>query len=132
MGHHYEIELKAHPAEARRARACAREQLAYWGLEELIETAELLVSELVGNAVVHTTAPARLRLSYEHIAPHVLRLEVTDACAREPRPSHPAPDDIAGRGLELVGLFSDRWDWHTHDDGKTVWCELNAPVSAPA
>lgn len=157
MAHHFEIELKAHPAEARRARACTREQLQHWGLDQLVETAELLVSELVGNAVVHTTTPALLRLSYlypvshysasdypasDHPASdypagddptsHVVRLEVSDTSDKRPRPRHAAPDDEAGRGLELVTLFSDRWNWHTHEAGKTVWCEIGTPAGATA
>lgn len=126
MTRHGEIELKAHPAEARRARAYTREQLADWGLEDLIETAELLVSELVGNAVVHTTTPARLRLTLGH----ALRVEVTDTSLRKPHQQHAAPDDTCGRGLELVSLFSDRWDWHLDTAGKTVWCEMNVPAPA--
>lgn len=127
MTRHYEIELQAHPAEARRARACTREQLADWGLDELVETAELLVSELVANALMHTTTPAQLRLVYHH----ALRLEVSDSSTGTPQRQDAALSDTNGRGLELIHLFSDRWDWHTHEIGKTVWCEMDtSPVPA--
>lgn len=128
MTRHYEIELKAHPAEARRARARTRERLADWGLDELVETAELLVSELVANALVHTTTPARLRLVYHHaVYHHALRLEVSDLSNGTPQRQDADVDESHGRGLELIHLFSDRWDWHTDDIGKTVWCEVDAP-----
>lgn len=130
MTHHYEVELKAHPAEARRARTCARQQIAEWGLHDLIETAELLVGELVGNAVVHTATPARLRLTYTGVPDPVLRLEVSDTSVDAPRLAYAGPDDVAGRGLELVSLFSDRWDWDSDLAGKTVWCELCASTAA--
>lgn len=124
MARHYEIELKEHPAEARRARARTREQLADWGLDGLVDTAELLVSELVTNAVVHTATPARLRLVYNH----ALRLEVSDMSTGMPQRQDAALSDPHGRGLELIHLFSDRWDWHPDEIGKTVWCEMDLPA----
>ncbi|MFC0866160.1 ATP-binding protein [Sphaerimonospora cavernae] len=131
----------------RRARAFVRAQLGRWGLPDLVETAELLVSELVTNAVRATNAVSsppivssmfpvtlrsvavRLRLSARSRS---LFIEVWDASASVPVPRRdvgPGDEGLeeGGRGLELVDGLARRWGHHTaRDRGKIVWCELAA------
>ncbi|MGH3328450.1 MAG: ATP-binding protein [Streptomycetales bacterium] len=122
-----EIKLSADPAEIGRARHLTRERLLCWGLGGLTEVAQLLVTELVTNAVVHAGTPARVRLSYDG----TLRLEVSDASPEPPKPREPGPDDIGGRGLVLVSLLAQRWGWRAEPGGKTVWCECAGDHAAP-
>ena len=123
MGRHYEMPLAAQTSEARRARTHVRAQLGLWdldGSEALVERAELLVTELVANAVRHGTMPEALRLTFDG----ALTIEVTDANPHPPRPRHAAWDDDGGRGLELVELMSDKWGWEPRPTGKNVWAQL--------
>lgn len=113
-----EMELRAHPSEASRARSWTRDRFDAWGLGDLSETAQLLVSELVTNALLYggKGGPTRLRVGVQG----TLRLEVTDSSTEPPTPRHAGPDDIGGRGLELVDVLADRWGWNPREDGKTV------------
>lgn len=120
----YELELQLERAEAVRARTRTREQLLAWELGELAEVAELLVTELVANAVVHAAAPARLRLVYDG----ELGLEVTDGSASPPALRCAEPEDESGRGLELVEALADRWGFESRKGGKTVWCWLASGI----
>lgn len=137
----------------RRARAFVRVQLGRWGLPHLVDTAELLVSELVTNAVRATNAVSSLPLVSSMFpvplrsvairlrlpaASHSLFIEVWDVSASLPTPRHRDRSDDAGleeggRGLELVDGLAKRWGYHTaRDRGKIVWCELStSPVAAP-
>ena len=115
------MEVKAEYVEVPRARARIRDLLRDWELIELIDTAELLATELLSNAIEHTGSPARLRLAYGE----TLRIEVSDASAQPPRMCHPEPESTCGRGLELIDLLADRWSWRPHGSGKTVWAELS-------
>lgn len=128
------LELGALPTAVPCARLHARQMLWEWGLDGLSETAELLVSELVTNAVKATAGqdlplPVRLRLSSDKDR---LLIEVWDA---DPRPpvlpgladdGTPAPADEGGRGLFLVATLSHRWNWYAPREwgGKVVWSEL--------
>lgn len=85
-----------------------------------MDVAELLVGELVANAVLHTGAPARLLVTYDG----AVRVEVTDASARPPVLLPAGLDDTAGRGLRLVDALASGWGWQPGEDGKTVWAEL--------
>jgi hypothetical protein len=97
-----------------------REQLV-GRLEEFCDTAELLISELVTNAITHGEGPITLCVNERHGA---LLCEVTDS-----RPTHPAlrtagVDSESGRGMQLVRILSCRWGVRTHGPGKAVWFEL--------
>ncbi|MGD3106403.1 ATP-binding protein [Streptomyces sp. YGL11-2] len=98
-----------------------------WGQCELAEDVRLLVSELVTNALVHGRVRGRhvrVRLT---LTAAVLRIAVTDARGeRLPSVGEPGPRVPHGRGLRLVGAFSDRWGVRVLGVGKTVWCELAA------
>ena len=113
-------DLKAVP-EARRA---LRELLRQWGRPGRSEIAELLTSELVTNALVHTDHDAILTAV---VGPRGLRVEVRDFVARRPRLCVPNADDgTHGRGLVLVQSLADAWGVRAHGVGKVVWFELDA------
>ncbi|MFF3765439.1 ATP-binding protein [Streptomyces sp. NPDC001922] len=113
-------QLPSSPAACRRARVAVREILADWDLEHHTHTAELLVSELVGNALLHAGGPLHLRVEHRNI----LRCHVTDGSTRPPLLRSAAPDDENGRGLELVHLLSHNWGVEHTARGKSVWFEL--------
>ncbi|WP_432057927.1 ATP-binding protein [Streptomyces sp. bgisy022] len=115
-------DLRAVP-ESRRA---LRELLRQWGRCGGSETAELLTSELVTNALVHTDHDAVLTAT---VGPDGLHVEVRDFTAREPRPRPPDPDRTHGRGLALVEALADAWGIRAHGVGKAVWFELGADVA---
>ncbi|MFF4490981.1 ATP-binding protein [Streptomyces sp. NPDC001544] len=104
--------------------------LTMHGLIGLVDTAELLATELVSNAVRHTKGPAALRVRW---SAGVLRIGAWDADPEPPEPPVPL-EQVAeaedGRGLGLVRACADLWGWQplTRDGnrGKVVWCELAA------
>lgn len=110
-----------HPTGARQARQMTRQQLRDWKLTEQSEVAELLVSELITNALTHGRSPIRLRLKTWH---GTLRCEVTDHQAALPQARPLSPDSEAGRGMHLVDLLSERWGVQSKAYCKTVWFEL--------
>jgi anti-sigma regulatory factor (Ser/Thr protein kinase) len=104
--------------------------LTMHGLISLVDTAELLATELIANAVRHTKGPAALRVRW---AAGVLRIGAWDA---DPEPPEP-PGELErlgegeeGRGLALVRACADVWGWQPltrHGNrGKYVWCELTS------
>ncbi|MFI2185003.1 SpoIIE family protein phosphatase [Streptomyces sioyaensis] len=106
-----------------RARELARDQLTDWGLQGLVDTTELLVSELVTNALRHGHGEIRLRLLLDR----TLVCEVWDADLAQPRRRRARDTDEGGRGLQLVGLLSEGWGSRRTPRGKTVWFELALP-----
>ncbi|MFF3579653.1 SpoIIE family protein phosphatase [Streptomyces mirabilis] len=115
--------LPREPRSVGRAREYARTQLTAWGLEPLVDTAELLVSELVTNALRYGEGEIRLRLLLDR----TLVCEVWDAGLVQPRRRRARDTDEGGRGLQLVGLLSASWGSRRTPRGKTVWFELPLP-----
>ncbi len=118
-------DLRAVP-EARRA---VRELLRHWGGPGQSEVAELLTSELVTNALVHTDEGAVLTAT---VGPRALRVEVRDFAGRgrPPRPRAPQEGSTNGRGLVLVESLADDWGVRPCGVGKSVWFELGVePVA---
>ncbi|TLS41948.1 ATP-binding protein [Streptomyces montanus] len=121
------------PHDLRAVTVCRRTLrlvLTVHGLIRLTDVAELLVTELVSNAVRHAKGPASLRLRWQN---GVLRIGAWDANPEPPS----APQELActvyaeaGRGLELVRACADDWGWYPlrqgGDRGKYVWCDLGA------
>jgi serine phosphatase RsbU (regulator of sigma subunit) len=110
---------------ARRARGLIKRPLKKWGLADLQPVAELLVSELVTNAVRYAQGKVGLRLILEG----GLVCEVLDDSAALPRLRHPDEDDERGRGLQVVSQVAQRWGARRSLTGKVVWCELPLPFS---
>lgn len=108
-----------------RARRFARRALSRWGLEELQDSLELLVSEVVTNAVRYAERPVTLRL----LRTDVLRCEVGDDSPQLPRQRRARDDDEGGRGLFLVNRMARRWGATRLSSGKVVWFELALPGS---
>ncbi|MPY64841.1 ATP-binding protein [Streptomyces spongiae] len=116
-------DLRAVP-ETRRA---LREFLRHWGRPGRSEIAELLTSELVTNALIHTDHDAVLTAT---VSPRELRVEVRDFVGLRPQLRIPdAGDDTHGRGLLLVQSLADAWGVRTHGVGKAVWFELDAEAA---
>jgi hypothetical protein len=107
----------------REARAAIAEPMKRWGLEDLIPTTELLVSELVTNAVRYSRGDVTLRLVNER----ALVSEVLDNSAALPRLRQANGEDENGRGLQVVRQLSQRWGARRTPTGKVVWCEQPLP-----
>ncbi|MFC8454718.1 SpoIIE family protein phosphatase [Kitasatospora sp. NPDC057223] len=108
------------------ARRFTRTTLESWGLSGLCDFAELLVSELVTNALLHADAPRRLRLFRDR----VLTVEVSDAGGQSPQLRTFGEQDEGGRGMFLVGELAHRWGSRATRDGKVVWAELELPIGS--
>ncbi|WP_031083318.1 SpoIIE family protein phosphatase [Streptomyces sp. NRRL WC-3549] len=120
--------LPREPRSVGRARELARGQLMAWDLDDLVDTTELLVSELVTNALRYGEGEVRLRL----LRDRTLVCEVWDAGLVQPRRRRARDTDEGGRGLQLVGLLSAAWGSRRTPRGKTVWFELALPDGAPS
>lgn len=92
-----------------------------WGCDSLADDAQLLVSELVSNAVLHAGTEITLVLDLDG---ERLRIEVSDRDGVLPRHRAPEPEATTGRGLLIVDRLSDRWGSTPRPDGKIVWAEL--------
>ena len=116
------------PRSAGRARALLRTQLAEWEIDpQVTDIAELLLSELMSNAVRHARRPFGRQIGMR-VARYDgrLRVEVADANDARPRPKAAGADDEQGRGLAIVDALADRWSCcpRPHGIGKAVWVEL--------
>ncbi|MFF9195127.1 SpoIIE family protein phosphatase [Streptomyces sp. NPDC014779] len=112
--------LEPEDAAPGRARRLARRALARWDLEELTDSVELLISEVVTNAVRYAERPVTLRL----LRTDVLRCEVGDDSPQLPRQRRARDTDEGGRGLFLVNRLARRWGATRLSGGKVVWFEL--------
>ncbi len=128
------LELGALPGAVPCARLHAKQVLWEWGLTELSESTELLVSELVTNAVrasqVMKWVPT-VRLWLLSDSARILIL-VWDANPRTPACVDVNEEAESGRGLLLVSMLSARWNWYVSPglDGKIVWCETSLDAQA--
>ncbi|MET7536810.1 SpoIIE family protein phosphatase [Streptomyces sp. NPDC005349] len=112
-------EIPADPAAVSEAREWTTRQLTKWGLDDLLFATELIVSELVTNAMRYGRAPAELRL----IRHDVLVCEVTDSSSSQPRLRRARTTDEGGRGLFLVAQLGARWGCRHGQNRKTIWSE---------
>lgn len=112
---------RARGSEPARARATAK--LSEWGLEELEFSTELVVSELVTNALRYGSPPIRLRL----IRDRTLICEVTDGSSTSPHVRRALETDEGGRGLFMVAQLTELWGTRYHTRGKTIWAQQPLP-----
>ncbi|MFD6971448.1 SpoIIE family protein phosphatase [Streptomyces sp. NPDC059949] len=117
-------QLDADPAIVGDARHLALDQLTAWDLDELAFSTELIVSELVTNAIRHAGGPVRLRL----IRADTLTCEVSDSSNTQPRMRRARNSEEGGRGLYIVAQLSHRWGSRYTVAGKTVWSEQALPL----
>ncbi|MGW0367244.1 SpoIIE family protein phosphatase [Streptomyces sp. NPDC002990] len=113
-------DLPSDPSVVARARRHATDQLTAWGLEEASFVTELLVSELVTNAIRYGEPPIQLRLIHENTT---LICEVSDASSTAPHMRRARIFDEGGRGLLLVAQLAQRWGTRHAAVGKTIWAE---------
>ncbi|MFJ6706452.1 MULTISPECIES: PAS domain-containing protein [unclassified Streptomyces] len=113
-------EFPADPAVVATARSLVEHQLCIWGLDAAVFTTELVVSELVTNAIRYASGPFGLRMIRDH---HVLICEVSDTSATAPHLRYARSSDEGGRGLFLIAELTDRWGTRFGDAGKTIWAE---------
>ncbi|WP_405825515.1 SpoIIE family protein phosphatase [Streptomyces sp. NBC_01390] len=112
------------PAQVSVARQAAMERLAGWGLEEEAFVTELVVSELVTNAIRYGEPPIQLRL----IRDRALIVEVSDGSSTSPHLRRAHAFDEGGRGLLLVAQLTQRWGSRQTGTGKTIWAEQPLPT----
>ncbi|MFG2881893.1 SpoIIE family protein phosphatase [Streptomyces sp. NPDC048297] len=116
-------DVRADPAAVGLMRAAATRQVEEWGLGELAMTTELIVSELVTNAIRYACPPIRLRL----LRDARLTCEVADCSSTAPRLRHARSTDEGGRGLFLVAQLAHRWGARYTAQGKIIWAEQELP-----
>jgi PAS domain S-box-containing protein len=112
-------DLPADPAAVGDARKEVGAKLAGWGLDDAIFVTELVVSELVTNAIRHAESPIQLRL----IRDRTLICEVSDGSSTAPHLRRAKAFDEGGRGLLLVSQLTERWGTRQTQHGKTIWAE---------
>jgi serine phosphatase RsbU (regulator of sigma subunit) len=116
------------PSAVAELRAQVGARLAGWGLAALAPTTQLLVSELVTNAILHATGPVELRL----LRDRALICEVADGSSVSPRLRRARSEDEHGRGLFLVAQLAERWGTRfTSGGGKVIWAEVTARGGTP-
>ncbi|MBZ3903010.1 ATP-binding protein [Streptomyces scabiei] len=129
----FRFELAAHPGAVAQARRVTRDQLTGWSLcEDACDTAALVVSELVTNAIVHT---ASTQIVCElHDGDEMVRIAVRDeGCAPgEPHPSPQRPEEEHGRGLLLIESLCRSWGAQPVGLGLLVWADVSRGLPAAA
>ncbi|MFE6697514.1 SpoIIE family protein phosphatase [Streptomyces sp. NPDC057718] len=121
-------DLAQDPTTPATARVLVRDRLQGWGLDEdTVEATELIVSELVTNAVRYGTPPLRLRLLLDS----TLTCEVHDGSTAAPHLRHARTVDEGGRGLFIVSRLASHWGARHGPDGKVLWTEQELPDGPP-
>ncbi|MFE6905038.1 SpoIIE family protein phosphatase [Streptomyces erythrochromogenes] len=115
-----EWEVPGEHAAVSRVRNAGSAQLVEWGLGDIAFAAELILSELVTNAIRYGSEPVRVRL----LRDRSLICEVSDGSSTSPHLRYAATTDEGGRGLFLVAQYAERWGTRYTDRGKVIWAEL--------
>ncbi|MFD7935469.1 ATP-binding protein [Streptomyces sp. NPDC059755] len=126
----WDLAFTAEPTEVAALRRIMRLHLGIWGLPEVVDDAQLCMSELVSNVITHVGpgTPATLAVS---MSGDRLRIEVHDPDARAlPTLLDANVESVSGRGMALVDAVADRWGVQLHADQKVTWCELVTGLSA--
>ncbi|KMS73405.1 histidine kinase [Streptomyces viridochromogenes] len=114
-----EWDVPSDPAAVAPVRAECGARLRAWGLEEIGFATELILSELITNAIRHGRPPVKVRLLHDR----GLICEVSDASSTSPHLRRAATTDEGGRGLYLVAQFAQRWGTRYTPRGKVIWSE---------
>ncbi|MFF1356145.1 SpoIIE family protein phosphatase [Streptomyces sp. NPDC058297] len=109
------------PAAVATVRSGCLRQLDAWGLDGIAFTTELLLSELITNAIRYGTQPIKVRMLYDRN----LICEVSDGSSTAPHLRRAATTDEGGRGLFLVAHYAERWGTRYPPRGKVIWAELS-------
>ncbi|MCK7627135.1 SpoIIE family protein phosphatase [Streptomyces sp. RS10V-4] len=120
-------EVAADPTAVAQIRAAAVRKLIEWGLADEAFTTELILSELVTNAIRYAAGPIGVRLIHDRS----LICEVADRSSTSPHLRHAATTDEGGRGLFLIAQLAERWGTRYTGDGKVIWTEQALPDGAP-
>ncbi|MGW7602266.1 SpoIIE family protein phosphatase [Streptomyces antimycoticus] len=118
-------EVASDPSQVAAVRAAVARKLAEWDLGDVAFTTELILSELITNAIRYATGPIRVRL----LCDRSLICEVFDTSSTSPHLRYAGTTDEGGRGLFLVSQFADRWGTRYTSDGKVIWTEQALPLS---
>ena len=113
--------FEASPEAPRAARHFVADTLAGLGCANRVIDAELVVSELVSNAVIHAQTDLTVVLD---LAPGAIRIEVRDHNRTPPRPRSPSALSISGRGLPLIDALTSAWGFNQFGEGKVVWAQI--------
>ncbi|MFD8076656.1 SpoIIE family protein phosphatase [Streptomyces sp. NPDC059718] len=124
--HVAEWDVPLDPAAVSGMRAAVAEKLDEWGLSELAFGMELVLSELITNAIRYGSAPIRVRLLLDR----TLTCEVSDGSSTSPHLRYAATTDEGGRGLFLVAQVAERWGTRYTPEGKVIWAEQPLPAWA--
>jgi anti-sigma regulatory factor (Ser/Thr protein kinase) len=121
--HRSVLPFEAVPAEVRLLRRAVAGQLAQWGVAQVVEEAELVVTELATNVIKHVGegASATLILEWDR---ERLRVEMHDKSSSVPAPVMAGCEDECGRGLHLLAALAADWGAALTAVGKSVWCEI--------
>ncbi|MFD7499076.1 SpoIIE family protein phosphatase [Streptomyces sp. NPDC059832] len=111
------------PAAVAGMRAVVAEKLDDWALPELAFATELVLSELITNAIRYGSAPVTVRLLLDR----TLTCEVADSSSTSPHLRDAAAMDEGGRGLFLVARLAERWGTRYTSQGKVIWAEMALP-----
>ncbi|WP_443067683.1 SpoIIE family protein phosphatase [Streptomyces sp. NBC_01351] len=116
-----EWEVPSDPAAVAPVRSACGRTLTAWGLEEIGYATELILSELITNAIRYGTQPIRVRMLHDD--DRSLICEVSDGSSTSPHMRRAATTDEGGRGLFLVAQFAERWGTRYTPRGKVIWTE---------
>ena len=123
---HAEITLAPRPNSPRLAREFISGMCLSWDAPDFLEPGNLVVSELVTNAVTHAETDVRVDVS---LSDDALTVSVHDDAPGEPVIQQPSRNNLGGRGLAMVAAFAESWGVRRERPGKTVWCRLAAPAA---
>ncbi|HEX5587799.1 MAG TPA: ATP-binding protein [Acidimicrobiia bacterium] len=123
------LRLSPEPASATRAREVTRSHIRAACPPEVVDTAALLVTELVSNVVVHALTDMLLVVD---VAPGRIEVAVQDGSPERPALQDPAVDAVAGRGLAIVDELATAWGVEEQHGKKVVWAALEFPATAGA
>ena len=122
-------QLPADPRTPKLARQFVSDTLHSWSLDDVADVAELLTSEVVTNALLHTGAPVRLVIS---LTDNTVRIEAHDESPAEPVKRPHNPDANCGRGMAILDALATEWGTEPEPpNGKVVWFSLQVERDSP-